>query len=128
MSCSNSRLKAEPHISFKIHAWKKTYECINDMMRRSGFGWNPTTNTIDVKDDAFDNFAKIDSSAKTLWFKLFPYYAKWCEVFEKDRSTGERCFDPILAPRNPSMTVDKRYLMGSSSFTARIHKKWRKMW
>ncbi|KAL0430546.1 UNVERIFIED_CONTAM: hypothetical protein Sradi_0680600 [Sesamum radiatum] len=57
-SCSNNRLKAEPHISSKIHVWKKMYGCINDMMDRSGFSWNPTTNTIDVKDDAFDNFAK----------------------------------------------------------------------
>ncbi|KAL0449385.1 UNVERIFIED_CONTAM: hypothetical protein Slati_1494900 [Sesamum latifolium] len=79
-SCPNSGLKVEPHISSKIHVWKKTYRCINDMMGRSGFGWNPTTNTIDAKDDAFDNFAK-------------------------DRATGERCFDPILAPRNPSTTM-----------------------
>ncbi|KAL0445979.1 UNVERIFIED_CONTAM: hypothetical protein Slati_1725800 [Sesamum latifolium] len=58
-SCPNSGLKAEPHISSKIHVWKKTYRCINDMMGRSGSGWNPTTNIIDVKDNVFDNFAKI---------------------------------------------------------------------
>ncbi|KAL0399927.1 UNVERIFIED_CONTAM: hypothetical protein Sradi_2336000 [Sesamum radiatum] len=99
-------LKAEPHISSKIHVWKKTYGCINDMMGRSGFGWNPTTNTIDVKDEAFDNFAKIDSFTKTLWFKSFPFYPQWCEVFEKDRATGECCFDLILAPLNSSTTVE----------------------
>ncbi|KAL0410633.1 UNVERIFIED_CONTAM: hypothetical protein Slati_3653000 [Sesamum latifolium] len=85
---------------------KKKYGCINDMMGRSGFGWNPTTNTIDTKDDAFDNFAKIDSFAKMLRFKSFPYYAQWCEVFEKDRATGECCIDPILAPWNSSTTVE----------------------
>ncbi|KAK4383178.1 hypothetical protein Sango_2802000 [Sesamum angolense] len=83
-ACPNSGLKAEPHISSKIH----------------------TTNTIDVKDDVFDNFTKIDSFAKTLRYKSFPYYAQWCEVFGKYRATGERGFDPILAPRNPSHTVE----------------------
>ncbi|KAL0346368.1 UNVERIFIED_CONTAM: hypothetical protein Scaly_1652800 [Sesamum calycinum] len=48
-----------------------------------------TTNTIDVKDDVFDNFAKIDSFAKTLRYKSFPYYAQWCEVFGKDRATAQ---------------------------------------
>ncbi|KAL0293675.1 UNVERIFIED_CONTAM: hypothetical protein Sradi_6924300 [Sesamum radiatum] len=80
-ACPNSRLKAEPHISSKIHVWKKTYGCINDMMVRSGFGLCQTTNTIDIKDDVFDNFAK-------------------------DRATGERGFDPILAPRNPNHTAE----------------------
>ncbi|KAL0329176.1 UNVERIFIED_CONTAM: hypothetical protein Sradi_4904300 [Sesamum radiatum] len=79
---------------------KKTYGCINDMIGRTGFGWCQTTNTIDVKDDVFDNFAK------TLRYKSFPYYAQWCEVFGKDRATGEHGFDPILAPRNPSDTAE----------------------
>ncbi|KAL0295081.1 UNVERIFIED_CONTAM: hypothetical protein Sradi_6853500 [Sesamum radiatum] len=105
-ACPNSGLKAEPHISSKIHVWKKTYGCINDMMVRSGFGLCQTTNTIDIKDDVFDNFAKIDSFAKTLRYKSFPYYAQWCEVFGKDRATGERGFDPILAPRNPNHTAE----------------------
>ncbi|KAL0346489.1 UNVERIFIED_CONTAM: hypothetical protein Scaly_1664900 [Sesamum calycinum] len=87
-----ARLKAKPHISSKIHVWKKTYNCINDMMGRSGFGWCQTTNTIDVKDDVFYNFAK------KLRYKSFAYYAQWCEVFGKDRATGQRGFDPILSP------------------------------
>ncbi|KAL0412273.1 UNVERIFIED_CONTAM: hypothetical protein Slati_3817000 [Sesamum latifolium] len=92
-ACSNSRLKADPHISSKIHVWKKTYGCINDMMGRSGFGWNETTNNIDTKDE-------IDPFGKTLRYKSFPYYAQWCEVFGKDRATGEWEIDPIVAPRN----------------------------
>ncbi|KAL0308911.1 UNVERIFIED_CONTAM: hypothetical protein Sradi_5833400 [Sesamum radiatum] len=31
-ACPNSGLKAEPHLSSKIHVWKKTYGYINDMM------------------------------------------------------------------------------------------------
>ncbi|KAL0303182.1 UNVERIFIED_CONTAM: hypothetical protein Sradi_6186300 [Sesamum radiatum] len=103
-ACPNSGLKADPHISSKIHVWKKTYGCINDMMDRSGFGWNETTNSIDGQDEVFENFAKIDPFGKTLRYKSFPYYAQWCEVFGKDRATGERGVDPIVAPRNTGNT------------------------
>ncbi|KAK4407799.1 hypothetical protein Sango_0360900 [Sesamum angolense] len=98
-ACPNSGLKAEPHISSKIHVWKKTYGCINDMMGRSGF-------------DCCGNgsILQIDSFTKTLRYKSFLYYAQWCEMFGKDRATGERGFDPILAPRNPSHTAEiERY-------------------
>ncbi|KAL0285848.1 UNVERIFIED_CONTAM: hypothetical protein Sangu_2762300 [Sesamum angustifolium] len=100
-SCLDSGLLANPHISSKIHEWKKTYGCINDMMGRSGFGCNATTQSIDVKDYVFNNFAKIDPFAKTLRYKSFSYYAQWCEVFGKDRAMGDRGLDPIVAPRNP---------------------------
>ncbi|KAL0304606.1 UNVERIFIED_CONTAM: hypothetical protein Scaly_3017700 [Sesamum calycinum] len=100
-TCLDSGLLADPHISSKIHVWKKTYGCINDMMGRSGFGCNATTQSIDVKDYVFDNFAKIDPFAKTLRYKSFSYYAQWCEVFGKDRAMGDHGLDPIVAPRNP---------------------------
>ncbi|KAL0445076.1 UNVERIFIED_CONTAM: hypothetical protein Slati_2230300 [Sesamum latifolium] len=35
-----SDLKSDPHISSKIHVWKRTYACIFDMLAKSGFGWN----------------------------------------------------------------------------------------
>ncbi|KAL0349877.1 UNVERIFIED_CONTAM: hypothetical protein Sradi_4136900 [Sesamum radiatum] len=100
-TCLDSGLLADPHISSKIHVWKKTYGCINDMMGRSGFGCNATTQSIDVKDYVFDNFAKIDPFAKTLRYKSFSYYAQWCEVFGKNRAMGDHGLDPIVAPRNP---------------------------
>ncbi|KAL0298213.1 UNVERIFIED_CONTAM: hypothetical protein Scaly_3070200 [Sesamum calycinum] len=88
-ACPNSGLKAEPHISSKIHVWKKTYGCINDMMAGVVLvGVRPPT------------------LLTLLRYKSFPYYAQWCEVFGKDRATGERGFDPILAPRNPSHTAE----------------------
>ncbi|KAL0456061.1 UNVERIFIED_CONTAM: hypothetical protein Slati_0945300 [Sesamum latifolium] len=51
----NSGLKVDPHISSKIHVWKKTYGCINDMMGCSGFGWNETTDSIDARSEVFEN-------------------------------------------------------------------------
>ncbi|KAL0396268.1 UNVERIFIED_CONTAM: hypothetical protein Scaly_0075200 [Sesamum calycinum] len=68
-----------------------------------------TTNTINVKDDVFDNFTKINSFAKTLRYKLYPYYAQWSEVFGKDRATGERGLGPIIAPRNPCNTIETEH-------------------
>ncbi|KAL0360887.1 UNVERIFIED_CONTAM: hypothetical protein Sradi_3773200 [Sesamum radiatum] len=96
-SCPNSELKAEPHISSKIHVWKNKYWCNNDMMGHSGFlvGIRPPTQStqrmmhLRTLLSVAGMILQIDSFAKTLRFKLFPYYAQWCEVFGKDRTTGE---------------------------------------
>ncbi|KAL0461163.1 UNVERIFIED_CONTAM: hypothetical protein Slati_0003900 [Sesamum latifolium] len=63
------------------------------MLTRSGFGWNATNNTLDAKDDAFENYAKSDPFARSLRYKSFPLYDEWCEVFGKDRATGENAED-----------------------------------
>ncbi|KAL0342583.1 UNVERIFIED_CONTAM: hypothetical protein Scaly_1920900 [Sesamum calycinum] len=81
-----SGLIFDPHISFKIHVWKKIYASIADILARSGFGWNETTQTIVVSDE-------INPSAKTLRFKSFPYYPTWTEIFRKDRATREQAED-----------------------------------
>lgn len=44
-------LRGDPHIVSKIHVWKKNYSCLNTMLSRFGFGWNDSTNSIDVCDD-----------------------------------------------------------------------------
>ncbi|KAL0434507.1 UNVERIFIED_CONTAM: hypothetical protein Slati_2785000 [Sesamum latifolium] len=75
-------------------------EALLEYLREIWFWLELATNTIDVKDDVFDNFAK------TLRYKSLPYYAQWCEVFGKDRAMGERGFDPIFAPRNPANTAE----------------------
>ncbi|KAL0437600.1 UNVERIFIED_CONTAM: hypothetical protein Sradi_0467900 [Sesamum radiatum] len=91
--CPESGLKFDPHISSKIHVWKRTYACISDMLAKSGFGWNESMQMIAVSDEVFDNYAKIDPFAKTLRFKSFPYYSAWFEIFGKDRATGEHAKD-----------------------------------
>ncbi|KAL0402460.1 UNVERIFIED_CONTAM: hypothetical protein Slati_4275900 [Sesamum latifolium] len=64
--CPESGQKSDPHISSKLHVWKRTYACITDMLARSGFGWNETIQMIVVSDEVFDSYAKIDHFAKTL--------------------------------------------------------------
>ncbi|KAL0401444.1 UNVERIFIED_CONTAM: hypothetical protein Slati_4174300 [Sesamum latifolium] len=95
--CSSSGLKAVPHIYSKIHIWKKTYGTLLTMLTHSGFEWNATNNTLDAKDDAFENYAKSDPFAHLLRYKSFPFYDEWCEVFGKDRATGEHAEDIVSA-------------------------------
>ncbi|GFP97887.1 hypothetical protein PHJA_001932800 [Phtheirospermum japonicum] len=83
-------IRAEPHISSKIHVWKKHYGSLTTMLGRSGFFWNEISNTIGVKDDAhWNQFVKEDANAKMMRFKSWPLYGDWCEIFGKDRATGE---------------------------------------
>ncbi|KAL0455986.1 UNVERIFIED_CONTAM: hypothetical protein Slati_0937800 [Sesamum latifolium] len=103
--CPKSGLKSDPHISSKIHVWKRTYACISDMLARSGFGWNEAMQMRVVSDEVFDNYAKIDPFAKTLRFKLFQYYTSWSEIFERDRATGEHAEYIYNASNNVSIEV-----------------------
>ncbi|KAL0385654.1 UNVERIFIED_CONTAM: hypothetical protein Sradi_2959700 [Sesamum radiatum] len=85
----SSDIKADPHIQSKIHVWKKTYGSIVSMLTRSGFGWNDATNMVVVDDDVWENYVKVDPFVKNMRLKSFPFYPAWCEVFGKDRATGE---------------------------------------
>ncbi|KAL0453573.1 UNVERIFIED_CONTAM: hypothetical protein Slati_1335400 [Sesamum latifolium] len=76
--CPESDLKSDPHISPKIHVWKRTFACITDMLARSGFGWNESMQMIVVSDEVFDNYAK-------------------------DRATGEHAEDIYNASNNVSI-------------------------
>ncbi|KAH6835396.1 hypothetical protein C2S53_003247 [Perilla frutescens var. hirtella] len=83
-------LKAEPHIISKIHVWKKNYGSLSTMLSRSGFGWNESTHTIEVdSDEIWSNYIKTDNNARTMRSKSWPLYKDWCEIFGKDRATGE---------------------------------------
>ncbi|KAL0394572.1 UNVERIFIED_CONTAM: hypothetical protein Slati_4423400 [Sesamum latifolium] len=103
MKCLESGLKSDPHISSKIHVWKRTYACITDMIARSRFEWNETTQMIVVSDEVFDSYTKIDPFAKTLRFKSFLYCPSWSEIFGKDRATGEHAEDIYNALNNVSI-------------------------
>ncbi|KAK4397735.1 hypothetical protein Sango_1249000 [Sesamum angolense] len=79
-----------------------TYESLSGMMGRSGFGWNETTHMIVVSNDVFESYLKVDPKVKTMHFKSFPYYQIWCEVFGKDRATGQHDVDFENASNNVS--------------------------
>ncbi|KAL8462183.1 hypothetical protein ACS0TY_032494 [Phlomoides rotata] len=61
---------ATPHISFKIHVWKKEYSNLSDLLSNSGIGWNSTTSMVEVEDES-------------VW-----------DASRKDHATGENAIDP----------------------------------
>ncbi|KAI3461769.1 hypothetical protein Pfo_018432 [Paulownia fortunei] len=74
-------LKSNPHINSKIHVWNKNYSSLSTMLSRLDFGWNDAAHTLDVQsDEVWDNYVK---------YKAWPYYNDWCDIFCKDRATGE---------------------------------------
>ncbi|KAK6130956.1 hypothetical protein DH2020_035304 [Rehmannia glutinosa] len=85
-----TELRAEPHIASKLTVWKKKYASICMMMRKSGFGWDDSNNQIIVKEDAiWNDYVNTDANANTMRYKSWPMYKEWCDIFGKDRATGE---------------------------------------
>ena len=50
---------------------------------------------------------QIDARAKGLRYKTFPFYKDWCEIFGKDRATGENAVD-FNSFENEPLDVDGR--------------------
>ncbi|KAL8533447.1 hypothetical protein ACS0TY_009727 [Phlomoides rotata] len=87
---------ANPHINSKIHVWKKEYGMLSDLLSKSGIGWDSSTNTIDVVDEAvWDAHKRADPGVKTMRYKSWPYYDHWVNIFGKDRATGEHAVDAM---------------------------------
>ncbi|VFQ87981.1 unnamed protein product [Cuscuta campestris] len=55
----------------------------------SGWGFNSTTMTWDVDDDVWDAFVEAHPEAKEWRDKPIPFYDKMCELYARDRATGE---------------------------------------
>ncbi|KAG8386295.1 hypothetical protein BUALT_Bualt03G0134200 [Buddleja alternifolia] len=88
-----TNLRAQPHINSKIHTWKKQYGSLFMMMDKSGVGWNETTGMLETTDEAWERVIRNDPSARLMRYKSWPFYREWCEVFGKDRATGEGAED-----------------------------------
>ncbi|XP_073055114.1 uncharacterized protein [Primulina eburnea] len=87
---NDSDLRGHPHITSKIHVWKKQYGCLTSMLGKSGIGWNDTENMIDATNEAWDALLKVDNSVRVMRYKRWPHYKDWCEIFGYDRATGDR--------------------------------------
>ncbi|KAH6793594.1 hypothetical protein C2S52_004071 [Perilla frutescens var. hirtella] len=91
-------IRATPHICSKIHVWKRDYGTILSILTgRTGVGWNDSTKMIDANDDIWDAAIKVDKNARVMRYKSWPYYHDWCEIFGKDRATGEQAEDVMDA-------------------------------
>ncbi|KAL6587928.1 hypothetical protein OROMI_000906 [Orobanche minor] len=53
---------------------------------------------MDVKnEDEWDACKKVDTNARLMRYKGWPYYDDWCEIFGKDRATGAKAEDVMDA-------------------------------
>lgn len=85
----NTDLRANPHINSKIHVWKKYHGTLMTLLSKGGIGWNETEKMIDATNEAWEPLEKIDSSVHGMRHRSWPYYNDWCEIFGRDRATGE---------------------------------------
>ncbi|KAL8515918.1 hypothetical protein ACS0TY_014568 [Phlomoides rotata] len=76
--------------------WKKEYGTLSDLLSKSGIGWNSSTNTLDIIDEAvWDAHKRVDTHVKAMGNKSWPYYDRWVDIFGKDHATGEHAIDLI---------------------------------
>ncbi|KAG8366209.1 hypothetical protein BUALT_Bualt17G0052700 [Buddleja alternifolia] len=88
---STTDLCAQPHISSKMHAWKKQYNILYVIFGASGVGWNSTTKIVIY--EQWEAACKTEPMARAMRWKSWPYYDSWCEIFGKDRANGNGAED-----------------------------------
>lgn len=77
-------LRAQPHINSKLHVWKKYHASLTCMLALRGFSWNAKEKMVKAQDDAWDLYLKVDSSARTMRYKSWPFYEDWCQIYGSD--------------------------------------------
>ncbi|XP_042044750.1 uncharacterized protein LOC121790663 [Salvia splendens] len=117
-------IKANPHISSKIHTWKKIYGALSLVLGRSGVGFNLNGDyKIDCNEEQWEQIIKADNGARFLRNKGWPYYDDWTIVFGKDRANGESSKDTDAAveqlhvqPLPADINGDEYHVSFDSSF------------
>ncbi|XP_075488568.1 uncharacterized protein LOC142527610 [Primulina tabacum] len=94
---SDTDIRGHPHITSKIHVWKKNYSSLSSMLAKSGIGWNHTENMLDATNEAWEAQLKVDDSVHVMRYKRWPYYEDWCEIFGNDKATGSRAESFVAA-------------------------------
>ncbi|KAL8547768.1 hypothetical protein ACS0TY_007197 [Phlomoides rotata] len=95
-------LRSEPHISSRVHAWKRYQQTISAIIDKSGMSWDSTKFQIVVEnEDVWADYIKVEPFAKTVRYKSFPLYGRWCDIFGADRARGETCEDCDIADGAP---------------------------
>ncbi|XP_075499391.1 uncharacterized protein LOC142537781 [Primulina tabacum] len=71
---SDTDIRGHPHITSKIHVWKKNYRSLSSMLAKIGIGWNHTENMLDATNEAWEAQLKVDNSVRVMRYKRWPYY------------------------------------------------------
>ncbi|CAA0829278.1 Unknown protein [Striga hermonthica] len=103
----NTDIRAEPHINSKIHVWKKHHGSLASMIRVDGISWDDSTKMIKAREDAWNSYVKIDSNARTMIGKSWPFFPDWCEIFGKDRIIRENAVDFVHEIETPDKGKEK---------------------
>ncbi|KAK2970504.1 hypothetical protein RJ640_013576 [Escallonia rubra] len=78
-----------PHIESKYKGLKRMYYVVTDMLGSSGFGWNETLHSVEVKGTKWEAYLKSHPEAKGLLNKPLFKYDQLGFIFGKDRVTGK---------------------------------------
>ncbi|KAL6575353.1 hypothetical protein OROMI_012638 [Orobanche minor] len=82
----------EVHVNSKLTVWKR--EWIMVVANLSGFSWDHASSMILAESkELWDSLRKSGEEVDKIRGNAFPYYEDWCEIFGKDRATGEKACD-----------------------------------
>ncbi|KAL1549473.1 hypothetical protein AAHA92_17575 [Salvia divinorum] len=126
MEFPSTDIKGTPHITSKISAWKKSYNSLQAILSRSGIGFNVHGNhKIDCEDEQWEQIVHMDSNAKFMRYKSWPFWEQWKTIFGKDRATGGVAEDidfaaKVLRSQNAGDTqgIDNDYHVSFEDFIA----------
>ncbi|KAL8530946.1 hypothetical protein ACS0TY_007824 [Phlomoides rotata] len=94
-------LRSEPHISSRIHAWKRNHVVLTSMINKSGMSWDSIKCQIVVEnEDVWVDYIKVDPYAKGMRYKSFPLYGKWTEIFGYENAKDDQYEDCDIARNN----------------------------
>ncbi|KAL8535622.1 hypothetical protein ACS0TY_011302 [Phlomoides rotata] len=94
-------LRAEPHISLRIHAWKRNHAVLTSVINKSGMSWDSIKYQIVVEnEDVWADYIKVDPYAKGMRYKSYPLYGKWTEIFGCENAKGDQSEDCDITRNN----------------------------
>ncbi|KAL6564596.1 hypothetical protein OROMI_016046 [Orobanche minor] len=84
----------EVHVNSKLTVWKREWIMVADVANLSGFSWDHASSMILAESkELWDSLRKSRKEVDKIRGNAFPYYEYWCEIFGKDRATGEKACD-----------------------------------
>ncbi|KAL6573399.1 hypothetical protein OROHE_001858 [Orobanche hederae] len=84
----------EINVNSKLPVWKREWIMVFDVANLSGFNWDHSSSMILAEhDELWNALKKNGTDVDKMRGNAFPYYEDWCEIFEKDRATGEKACD-----------------------------------